>query len=748
MRQLLQNVQTGESLLADVPAPQPRDGFVQVRVAASLVSAGTERMVVEFGRKNILDKARSRPDLVRQTIDKARRDGILPTIETVRGRLGRPMALGYSCSGTVLALGRGVSEFEIGQPVACAGAGYAVHAESIIAPVNLVVAIPHALKLDSDSMFEAAAFTTLGAIAMQGIRLARIGLGDVAAVIGLGLLGQLTVQILKAAGCKVIGMDLQPYRSKLAARLGADATAVTAAEMTGRTLDASSGAGADAVLITADTHSDQPVSLAGDIARDRGVVVAVGSVGMNLPRRVYYEKELTFLISRSYGPGRYDPNYEEKGQDYPIGYVRWTEKRNLQAFAGLIADGRVDVKPLITHRFPIEGATRAYDLISGKTSDPFLGIVLKYPPDSDLSPRIDLAAASRQLPKAATNMRAPGAVKIGVLGAGNFAHGVLLPALKRAEGTEFIGVAAAGGPGAHYTASKFEFKYCTTRESELCEDPDIDALVIATRHDLHSRQVAAALAAGKHVFVEKPLALDQAGLKQVVEVYEADPSRVLMVGFNRRFAPMALELKSFFEKVSEPLVVQYRINAGFVPPTHWTQDAAQGGRILGEACHFIDWATWLVGLPAVSVTSNSLPDSGRYCRDNVVITLRYSSGSTAVITYLANGDRGLGKERIEVHGGGRSGLIDDFRRLELVKDGRRRVRRSWLRQDKGHRVECERFVAAVRSGGPAPIPAAQLWATTRATLAAVKSLELGQTISLAAPDASRPAAAVHTLRLL
>jgi predicted dehydrogenase/threonine dehydrogenase-like Zn-dependent dehydrogenase len=747
MRQLLQNVQTGESLLADVPAPQPQDGFVQVRVAASLVSAGTERAVVDFGRKSMLEKARSRPDLVRQTIDKARRQGILSTVETVRSRLGRPMALGYSCSGVVQTLGRGVTEFQIGQPVACAGAGYAVHAECTVAPVNLITPIPKVAHLDSDSAFEAAAFTTLGAIAMQGVRLAKVRLGDVVGVIGLGLLGQLTVQILKAAGCRVIGMDVQPSRAALAGTLGADAIASTAAEMSDQTLAVSQGAGADAVLITADTASDQPVALAGAIARDRGVVVAVGSVGMNLPRRVYYDKELAFLVSRSYGPGRYDRNYEEKGHDYPIGYVRWTEKRNMHAFVTLIAEGKVNAKPLITHRFPIENAVRAYDLISGKAAEPFLGIVLKYPSDSSLSARIDLSPASGGRVRRLAKSPSASAVKIGLLGAGSFAQGVLLPALKHSKGTEFVGVAAAGGLGAHFAASKFGFKYCTTREGELLEDPNVEALVIATRHDLHARQVANALAAGKHVFVEKPLALDEVGLQQIMEAYEAASSRVLMAGFNRRFAPMAIDLKLFFERVADPVLIQYRVNAGFVPANHWTQDPTQGGRILGEACHFIDWAGWFAGAPAICVTSSALPDGGRYSRDNVVITLRYSNGSTAVITYLANGDRGLGKERIEVHGGGRSGLIDDFRRLELVKDGHRRVRRSWLRQDKGHRTECERFVAAVRSGAPAPIAADDLWATARTTFAAVKSLEVGQTVSLAATGAARPSAA-PALRLM
>ena len=724
MKQVIQDWKSGKTKLVEIPSPRVKRGHMLIHTAASLVSAGTERMVVEFAGKNLLAKARSRPDLVRQVLGKVRREGVLATVEAVRNRLDQSIPLGYSSAGTILAVGDGVNEFQEGQRVACAGAGYAVHAEVAIVPLNLAAPLPDSVD------FESASFTTLGSIALQGIRLADVKLGEVVAVIGLGLVGQLTVQMLKAAGCQVIGMDVQKYRTELARKLGADAVATNAEEMESLVYRCTSGVGADAVLITAATRSSQPLELAGAIARDKAVVVAVGAVGMTLPRKIYYEKELDFRISRSYGPGRYDPAYEEQGQDYPIGYVRWTENRNMQAFIHLLEERKVNVQPLISHRFPIERANKAYELITGKRAEPFLGVLIKYPEQPDLSCRVDVHRESDGLPVSGEYVSAPSsdsAVTVGLLGTGSFANATLLPAMKRAPGIEFAGAAAATGVSARRTADKFGFRYCSTDENEILRDSTISAVVIATRHHLHSRQVIAALNAGKHVFVEKPLALNEAELTAIIEAFKKQKPKVLMVGFNRRFAPLAQALRSFFVDISEPLVVQYRANVGYIPADHWTQDSAQGGgRIIGEACHFIDFVGWLVGQCPASVQASSMPNSGRYSGDNAIITLTYPNGSLAVVTYLANGDRGLGKERIEVHGGGRSAVLDDFRQLELVKGGRRRVQRSWLRQDKGHRAECLAFAQAVRNGGPSPISLEEIVATTRATFVAAASLGQGE----------------------
>ena len=533
--------------MSDVPAPSARSGGVLVRNRASLVSAGTERMVVDFAEKNLLQKARSRPDLVRQTLDKAKREGLLTTFDAVQNRLDKPMSLGYSSAGVVLDVGHRASQFQINDRVACAGAGYAVHAEAVWVPKNLVIALPPEVD------FESAAFTTLGAIALQGIRLSEVRLRDVAAVIGLGLLGQLAVQMLKAAGAVVIGMDIQPARAELARKLGADAVATDADQLAALCEQFSSGHGADVVLITADTKSNQPVELAGHVARDKGTVVAVGSVGMTIPRKIYYEKELDFRISRSYGPGRYDHKYEEEGHDYPYAYVRWTEQRNMQAFVQLLAEGKVNVRPLVTHRFSIDDAPKAYEVITGKTSEPFLGVVLTYPDSIALSRTVTLRHVEDAPAKSSSKADHVG---LGVLGAGNFATATMLPALKDVKAINLVGVAAGSGLSARAAADRFGFAYCTTDAQEILNDSKINTVAILTRHNLHARQVIEALEAGRHVFVEKPLCMNEEELQQIVSVYarlretNTAQSPSLMVGFNRRFAPFVVELKRHLESDS------------------------------------------------------------------------------------------------------------------------------------------------------------------------------------------------------
>ncbi len=726
MKQVLQNVKSGQTTVVDVPVPLLEPGKVLVQVGASLVSAGTERMVVDFAHKNLVQKARSRPDLVRQTMDKAKRDGVLTTFDAVQNRLDRPMTLGYSCAGHVMEVGADIAELEVGDAVACAGTG-AAHAEVASVGRNLVARLPEGVTV------EAGAFATLGAIALQGMRLAEIRLGETVAVIGLGLLGQLTVQMLRAAGCVVVGMDLQAGRADLAQRSGAHAVATDAAGLAQLCLEFSAGRGADAVLITADTRSNDPVELAGRIARDRAVVVAVGAVGMNIPRPMYYEKELDFRISRSYGPGRYDLEYEEEGRDYPAGYVRWTENRNMQAFLQLLADGTVQVQPLITHRFPIERGTEAYDLITGSSGEPFLGVLLTYPSDTPLQRRVELRPGPTSI--VSDSIGAPlEMVRVGLLGAGNFATATLLPAMQKLPGLELVGVSTATGYSARAAADKFGFQYAATDEREILEDPRITTVVVATRHHLHARQAITALQAGKDVFVEKPLALDATQLAQVLQA-QRDSGRRLMVGFNRRFAPMIVELRRSLQGRRRPLIMTYRVNAGSLPPDHWTQDpAVGGGRIIGEVCHFIDLLQFIAGAPVAQVSTIAARTIDGPIADQVVITLSFEDGSVGTIVYTAGGDTAFGKERIEVLGDGRVAVLDDYRTLELVRHGRRKRRHERLRPDKGHRGEWEALIAAARAGAGAPISLDEMALAHLATFAAVESMQRNEpiTVNLAA----------------
>jgi len=735
MKQLLQNMRTGATEIVEVPVPTPKPRTALVQTAASLVSAGTERMLVAFAGKSLLGKARSRPDLARQVLDKARREGLLTTVEAAFNRLDQPMPLGYSSAGTIVALGEGLQGFQIGQRVACAGGGYAVHAEFNVVPQNLLAALPDGVD------YESAAFTTLGGIAMHGFRLAQAQLGERVAVIGLGLLGLLSLGIARAAGCRVLGIDLDPQRVDLARRMGFEAVLRDRAEEAAQAF--SQGRGADTVLICADTPSADPVELAGLIARDRAHVVAIGAVGLELPRKLYYEKELSFINSRSYGPGRYDPDYEEGGQDYPIGFVRWTEGRNLEAFVELLASGRLDVRPLITHRFPIERAPEAYELITGKSKEPFLGVLLTYPGEllskesvsgvpvsSDPVSRIThYASRDHGLTNAQAGTGQRDTVKLGILGAGNYASSVLLPILKKMSSVELVGVVSASGVSAAGAARRFGFRYAASDEIQVLGDPGINTVAILTRHNLHARQVLAALAAGKHVFCEKPLALTGEELSAIRDQLSqpTDHRPLLTVGYNRRFAPLAQKLLAFTADRKEPLAAHYRVNAGYIPPSHWVHDPEQGGgRIIGEGCHFVDFLTFLVGAPPVSVEGHALPDAGRYHQDNVVLTFTFSDGSLGTLTYLANGDKAFPKERVEVFAGGRVGVLDDFRTLELVQAGRREVQRSRLRQDKGHAATWQSFVAAITSGGLPPIPYEQLFVVTAATFAAVQAVCSGE----------------------
>ncbi len=715
MKQLLQNIKTGKATVEEIPVPTPRDGQALVHVEASLVSAGTERMVVEFAEKSLVGKARSRPDLVKQVIEKARREGLFNTAQAAFNRLDQPMALGYSSAGTIVGLGKEMRGFKIGQRVAGAGAGYAVHAEYNVVPRNLLTPLPKNVD------FESAAFTTLGAIALHGFRLAEPQIGETVAVIGLGLVGLLTIQIASAAGCSVLGIDIDPKRIALASSLGTRSVSRSQAESSASAFTVNRGF--DTVLICADTPSNDPIELAGTIARDRGRVVATGAVGSTIPRKIYYEKEISFLNSRSYGPGRYDSKYEEDGQDYPLGYIRWTEGRNFEAVVDLMSTGKLQVKPLITHRFPIEKATQAYEVITGKKKKSFLGVVLTYPPlTADHRPQTTIKFSPIVSGQSSI-------VNLGVLGAGLFANSVLLPAIQKNKNIQPVGIASAGGLHAQHAGKKFGFKYATSSDDEIINDPNINTVAILTRHDSHAELIVKALKAGKNVFVEKPLAINSEQLSVISKQLRKTDHCLLMTGFNRRFAPLAQSLKFQVSSLKSPLHAHYRINAGYLPSTHWNHDPAiGGGRIIGEACHFVDFITFLVGAPPVSVSAYALPDVGKYSDDNVSMTFTFPDGSIGVVDYLANGDRSVSKERVEVFCGGMVAVLDDFVSLQITKDGKRIEQRG--AQDKGWGVEIAALVESIQKGSEPPIPYEHLIGVTKSTFAAVESLRTSKKISI------------------
>lgn len=717
MKQILQHMDDGKTVVEEVPVPVVRARTALIRTSASLVSAGTERMLVDFAEKNLIGKAASRPDLVRQVIAKAQREGLLPTLEAAFNKLDQPLPLGYSSAGTIVEVGPEMGEFKPGDRVACAGGGFAVHAEYALVPYNLLARLPDHVD------FESAAFTTLGAIAMHGFRLSSPQIGETVCVIGLGLLGLLATQIASAAGCSVFGIDLSPERVRLAQSLGFSAALNDASlELVP---GVTNGRGFDHVLICADTHSNDTVTLAGQVARDRGSVVAVGAVGMDLPRKLYYDKELNFKVSRSYGPGRYDPRYEEAGADYPIGFVRWTEGRNLQSFVDLLASGQVNVHPLITHRFTVADAPKAYELITGRAKEPFLGVLLTYPESTREGP-VEHKVAIQSAGGAARSE-----IKVGVLGAGNYAQAVFLPVIRKSGGVELKSIVTASGLSAQQAAKKFGFANAATTEADVLEDPEINSVVILTRHQHHARQVLTALRNQKAVYCEKPLALNAQELTEIETALSQPETPLLTVGYNRRFAPMASRMADFLRVRSEPLFIQYRVNAGYLPPTHWLHDPLQGsGRIIGEGCHFIDFLTFLVGESPSSVQAIGLPDKEKYNRDNVLITLRYPDGSIGTVTYLANGNKNFAKERVEAFTSGRIAVLNDFRTLELVTEERKSVMRSRLRQDKGHANAWQGFLTAAKRGAPPPIPYEQLLSTARASYAAVESLRSGQPVNL------------------
>jgi len=713
MKQFLQNLRTGEGTVAEVPVPVVQPGRLLVRTAASLISAGTERALTELGQKSLLGKARERPELIGKVWEKVKTEGISQALEGVRDKLDKSHAVGYSAAGVVIECGKDVTDFRPGDRVACAGTDYASHAEVISVPRNLCVRLPDLLS------FEEGAFGTVGAIALQGVRLAEPTLGESVIVIGLGLVGQLTVQLLKANGCRVFGIDIDEARIQLARISGAD-DGCTPDEAKEKVTAWSRGRGADACIIAAATTSNEPIALAGEISRLKGRVVAVGLVGMDVPRDIYYQRELTLKVSLSYGPGRHDPDYEERGHDYPMAYVRWTEGRNIEAFLDLLAAGRIDVKPLITHRFSIDNAQRAYQLISGSTNEKYLAVVLTYDTESEVSRRIENPSLPRKAAAPA------GRVGVGLIGAGGYAQKVLLPNF-RAAGAEFCSIASASGVSARDVGAKYGFARFVSDDQSVIDDTQTNLIVIATRHGSHAELARLALERGKHVFVEKPLALNDAELDSVLDA-AAKSEGQLLVGFNRRFSPLAVKAKATFAQRQSPLSIVYRVNAGRIPREHWTQDAAEGGgRIIGEVCHFVDLMQFLTGAPPESVYAETIAGGNVnvVIEDSVFITLQFADGSNGVIAYLAEGDKSLPKEHIEIFGEGKTFVIEDFRTARLYADGREK-KETLRQQDKGQAKATRLACAVVAEGRPAPITLQELDATTRATFRVRDSLRTGK----------------------
>jgi predicted dehydrogenase/threonine dehydrogenase-like Zn-dependent dehydrogenase len=715
MKQVVRELGSGRIRVADVPAPQVQAGGILVRNHFSVLSPGTERMKVEDARRSLIGKALSRPDDVKRVLETASREGVGTAFRKVRGRLGEITTLGYSCAGVVEAVGEGVREFRVGDRVACAGEGYASHSERIWVPVNLAARVPDPVPLDR------AAFSTLGAIALHGVRQADLRLGEWALVVGLGLVGQLTARLLRAGGVRVIAVDLDPARVRLAESSGARAF-TRSDEVEGRIRELTGGLGVDGTILTAATKSRDPMELAVEASRDRARVVVVGQVPLEASRARFQEKELELRTSRSYGPGRYDPSYEEKGVDYPVGYVRWTEGRNLAAFLACLEEGSVVVDDLISHRMSIEEAERAYDLVTAGSEA--MGILFEYPVRSRAEPaRISVGGASLGQDAHGglqTSRDKTDRLRLGVIGAGRFAVGTLFPMLTKLP-VAFRGITSAGGTSALSAGERFGFDYIAGSPEELFRDPEVDAVVIAVRHRDHAGLAAVALAAGKSVFVEKPLALSEDQLDQVMEAAREGQARgaILMVGFNRRFAPATELLKNALAGLPGARVIHVRANAGPIPEGHWMHDPeVGGGRWVGEGCHFVDLAVHLAGsLPeTVHAVGLGAPDPDAKLGDNVHATLTFPDGSLASVLYTAKGNVKAGKERVEVHVAGTTGVIEDFRRAELYGAARGRWRG---RQDKGHGAELEAFVKAVREGGPSPIPLDELEASTRATVRAI-----------------------------
>tara|TARA_B100000674_G_scaffold56903_1_gene39617 strand:- start:32852 stop:34996 length:2145 start_codon:yes stop_codon:yes gene_type:complete len=710
MKQLIQSYKTGELGVYEVPAPICGENGVLVRTKTSLVSAGTEKMIVDLAKKSLLGKAKARPDLVKQVVNKMKQEGVVNTLEKVFTKLDTPIPLGYSCVGEVVQVGSKVTGVSVGDRVACGGAGYANHSEINYVPRNLFVKVPKNVS-DAD-----ASFVTVGSIALQGIRQTAPTLGEKVVVMGLGLLGQISVQLLKANGCKVLGTDLDSKKLELAKKLGADEVC-SPNEVIEKAKLFTNGNGADAVIIAASTSSNQPIIDAGEISRMKGRVVVVGLVGMDIPRNEYYKKELELKLSMAYGPGRYDPKYEEQGIDYPFAHVRWTEQRNFEAFLDLVDDGRVTPSEMVTHEYEFDSALTAYDLLEGKIKEDYLGILLNYKEGVEL--KSELVQISDAIVKS-------GLLNVGLVGAGNFTKSVILPNLKKVGNSNLVGLCTATGVSAHSTGNKHEFKYITTDYQELLSHDEINTVFITTRHDDHGQKVLNSLKAGKHVFVEKPLAIYEHELEEIKSFYSDSAEKpILQVGYNRRFAPLVQEMQKTIKGL--PVSINYRVNAGVIPKDVWIQDPeVGGGRIIGEVCHFIDTCTYLAdALPeSVFAACVTKPDQSIPDEDNVTISIKYSNGSTAVINYYAFGNSQLSKEYVEVFAPDIAMKMDNFRELEIFKGNKSRKLKS-ANQNKGFKGEFMALKKAIEEGRTA-ITFDELYSTSKVTFAILNSLKTGE----------------------
>ena len=734
MLAILEDTRTGQISVLEVPPPELRSRGILVQTSYSAISSGTERATIATGEKSLVAKAMARPDLVRQVLDFARQNGLKAAYQKVQSRLEKFTALGYSCSGIVLAAGAEVQEFRPGDRVACAGAGYATHAEINFIPRNLAVKVPDNVSL------KAASLTTIGAIAIQGVRQAQVAFGETVVVVGTGLIGMLTVGIAKGAGCRVIAMDIDEGRAELALAMGAHYALSSSNPRVADLVKQFSGYGADAAIVTATSDSSAPVETAASVLRDRGRISVVGNVGLGVPRAVMYAKELSLTLSRSYGPGRYDPHYEEEGVDYPIGYVRWTEQRNMEAFLGMLASGALSVEPLTQNLCPASDGQRAFaDIL---TSRSFTSI-LEYPVRSAEQESRDRASVRRVQPKPS------GRLGVGCIGAGSFARDVIFPLLRSSSIVELRSVATNSGSSAESARRNFGFQECKT-SSELLQDPQGDAVFVLSQHDSHARYVVEALRSGKHVFVEKPLAVSREELRMVVEMYNSLPGSsrpLVMVGFNRRFAPFTDKIRDFFARRREPMLLHIRVNAGYIPREHWSQTRGTGGRIVGELCHFIDWARAVVQAPITKVAAAALPDGSRYNLDNVTAIVHFADGSLANVIYAANGDPSVPKEFFEVLSENSMARLTDFVELELIRN-RKKVRLRSQR-NKGHEKEIALTIDAMMKNTGAPIPFEELLEVTETTFAVHDSIATGLPIDIVGGSvlSNRPAPLEATVPL-
>lgn len=722
MKQVVQSARSGKLALKEVPDTKVRSGHLLVRTRASLISAGTERMVVNFAKKSLAAKAKARPDLVRKVLDKAKRDGIGATMRAVMARLDEPLPLGYSAVGEIVEVGAGLEgKFRAGQRVAIAGAGLANHSELNAVPENLCAPVP------DDVNDEEACFGTLGAIAMNGVRLVEPQLGDVVAVIGAGLVGQLAAQFLDLAGCRVIVLDYNAERLKLATYAGAELVCdLSQGDPTAAIMDMSGGRGCDGVVIAAATDSSEPFDTAANIARDKGKISLVGITGTEFDYRLFMKKELSVVVSRSYGPGRYDPDYENRHVKYPIGFVRWTETRNLEETVRLMSrrrDHRLQVEQMITHKIPFADAEKAYDMVSNNT-EPHLGVILEY----DTTPK-EKSPKLRTPVSVSTGKSGAGKCVLGVIGAGNFARTVLLPRLKKIDAVELHTLVTQRGISADHSADSFGFAHSDTDDAAIFDNPDINAVLITTPHSTHASLTARALAAGKNVMVEKPLALDREELNTVIRA-RLQSDAFLQVGFNRRFAPLAVQARDRLKAAGGSKYVLLRVNAGQLPDDSWQNAPEEGnGRILGEVCHFIDLARFLVGDDIKTVQAAAASVSQGAC-DDLTVLLNFADGSLATIAYTALGDTAYSKELIEAFAGGTVININDFRGLTVTAGGKESKSGRSMEQDKGHTAELQAFAEAVAAGGPAPADEAELVQSSLATIAVLESLQRGAQVDL------------------